>query len=224
MSHVTWIKFLEARERNGEWAGPQKRSWVSCVVDGVSCCDISQNLSTLSHPGNLEVPSSMFRRMNLTRFAFYCSSAVVSSQTLQSLPCLSHTLGTDSVVMIRVGRNELLSALGISVLSFSIKIHGRRTKITRGFLGGYLSICFFFFWARKKREMFRHFILILIPYLVSYPVETMILPHIYKMSLLIIQSLGSASADSTNIRWKIVGKTILESSRRQSLDLRGFGL
>lgn len=83
---------------------------------------------------------------------------------------------------------------------------------------------FFFFWARKKRKMFRHFILILIPYLVSYPVETMILPHIYKMPLLIIQSLGSASADSTNIRWKIVGKTILESSRRQSLDLRGFGL
>ena len=84
-------------------------------------------------------------------------------------------------------------------------------------------LLFFFFWARKKREMFRHFILILIPYLVSYPVETMILPHIYKMSLLIIQSLGSASADLTNIRWKIVGKTILESSRRQSLDLRGFG-
>ena len=167
----------------------------------------------------------MFRRMNLTRFAFYCSSVVVSSQTLQSLPCLSHTLDTDSVVMIRVGRNELLSALGISVLSFSIKIHGRRTKITRGFLGGYLSICFFFFWARKKREMFRHFILILIPYLVSYPVETMILPHIYKMSLLIIQSLGSASADSTNRGWKIFQnkqtKKCQKLSKKQNLPLLG---
>lgn len=39
--------------------------------------------------------------------------------------------------------------------------------------------------------MFSHFMLILIPYLVSCPVETMILPHVYKMPLLIIQSLGS---------------------------------
>lgn len=54
--------------------------------------------------------------------------------------------------------------------------------------------------------MFSHFMLILIPYLVSYPVETMILPHVYKMPLLIIQSLGSAFADSTNIRWKVLEK------------------
>lgn len=72
--------------------------------------------------------------------------------------------------------------------------------------------------------MFSHFMLILIPYLVSCPVETMILPHVYKMPLLIIQSLGSTSADATNVRWKIVGKTIPESSRRQSLNLRGVGL
>ena len=39
---------------------------------------LARTLSTLSDPGNLEVPSSIFHRMNLTRFAFYCSSAVFS--------------------------------------------------------------------------------------------------------------------------------------------------
>lgn len=72
--------------------------------------------------------------------------------------------------------------------------------------------------------MFSHFMLILIPYLVSCPVETMILPHVYKMPLLIIQSFGfHLCGFKSTSGWKIV-KTIQKVPEDTKLEFVGVGL
>ena len=118
MSHVTWVKFLEARERNGEWAGSQRKSWVSCAVDGISCCDISQNALHLVRPRE---PWSPFFHISQDEFdsicilLLFCSIFILNPAVFAMSVSQSQTLHTDSVLMIRVGRRERLSALGISI-------------------------------------------------------------------------------------------------------------
>ena len=98
MSRVTWVKFLEARERNGEWAGSQGKSWVSCAADGISRCDISQNALHLVRPRE---PWSPFFHISQDEFdsicilLLFCSIFILNPAVFAMSISQSRTLHTD---------------------------------------------------------------------------------------------------------------------------------
>lgn len=92
----------------------------------LSTCPTSGTLSPLFHVSQDESDSVCI--LLLFRSSFFLNPSVFAMSVSHSfIPTLS---------TIRVGEKQASLCLGISVLSFSIKIHGQRTKITSGFLGG----------------------------------------------------------------------------------------
>lgn len=153
--HATWRFFLEARERNREWAGSQGRSSVLCVLMVSPAGASGRTHYTLPNAGNPGLTYSLLHTMNFPGFVFYCASAVFSFWTLQSSARPSHILSAPDPshwhCCYDQGREQRASLCsGNECLILFCQDTQTRKKNYKWISRWYLSICFSE-WERRRK-------------------------------------------------------------------------